>query len=531
MRWLLPVAAVLLIGVLAVVIYIEFPRETSVAVEQPKGNPFAPPPIPPPGPEDGGTKPAPPPVDQGTNNGQKPGGEKPSVPVAPAPGPAVRPEPPSKDRREVGRYHAVPSILVSRRADAADGSWQRLKDAARISTQDQLVSLAGYQSDLNLDSGLKLTLWGSTYEYFTLYLESAVVLHAPPQGFDADFTLDRGAVLLANQKEKAQARVRFQGEVWDVTFEEPDTEVGVGLWGGYVQPYGSGEPPLALGFLMVRKGRASVRVSPFLEYDNIEPRKEGRRSVPVVIFWDNQGKGTQRPVAYPTDPSYRPRLSVFDDPLRSDLVEEDLKQRIKEIRAALDGMDRRLAGAGKVEDMLIEMLRPEELSPAGGLLKGMLAVRGLGAIDAVKDLVNVLDDSEKPAALRVEAITTLRHWIGCGPGQEDKVYDPKTRSGVLTEGGKMAPSEAAIFVELLHTPVREQLDSPAYWAYLIDKLKLENLALRELAFFHLRRWVPQWEKVRYNPVSEPEARLAGYAQWKRLIPDGSLPPNPIWKKE
>jgi hypothetical protein len=533
MRWLLPLAAVLLLGVLAAVIYVEFPREHGVEVAQPPDNALHPPPIPPPEPEGTGTKPAPPPPEPNPNDPNKPdSGTKPPAP--PPLKPAVRPDPPSQERREVARYHAVPSILVSRRADAPAESWQRLKDTARVSTQDLLVSLPGYKSDLRLDGGVNLTLWGSTYEFMSPYLESAVVLHVPAQGLDADITLDHGAVLLATpaDKQTAQVRVRFQGEVWDVTFEEPETEVGVALLGRHILPYGSGEPPRADGFLMLRKGRASVRLSPWIEYHNLEPRKEGRRSVPVVIFWDNVGKGAQRPVPYPSDPRYQAQLGVFDDPLRSDLVEEDVRQRVRETRAALDGMDRRLAaGAGKIEDMLVEMLRPEELSPTGGLLKGLLAVRALGALDAVKDLFNVLDDPERPAALRVEVIPTLRHWIGRAAGNEDRLYDPKARSGVLTEGGKMTPSEAAIVVELLHTPGAEQLDSPAYWAYLIDNLRHERLAIRELAFFHLRRWVPQWEKVRYNPVSEPEARLAGFAQWKRLIPDGALPPNPIWRRE
>ncbi len=534
MRWLLPVAAVVLLGVLGVVIYMEFPHGNGqpVAVNNNNnGPPPEPQPQPQPQPQDTNTKPPELTPDPNANPGNSAGsGEKP--PVEPQPRPIVRPGPPSQDRRDVGLYRlTVPSVLVSRPAGAAGEPWQRLKPNARVATKDMLVSLPGYKSDLRLDGGVNLTLWGSTYEYMSPFLESAVVLHVPAEGLDADLTLDRGALLISNQKENAQVRVRLHGEVWDVTLEDPTTEVGVALLGRHVLPYGSGEPPRADGYLMVRKGRASVRVSPFVEYDNLEPRKEGRHTVPLVIFWDSEGKGAQRPVPMPNDARLRMLLSVFDDPLRSDLIDEDGQKRVQEANAALDGMDRRLAGMGKIEDMLVEMLRPEELSPNGGLLKGLLAMRSLGAIDAVKDLVNVLDDAEKPPALRVEAIATLRHWIGRNAGQEDKLYDPKARSGVLTEGGKLTPSEAAIFVELLHTPGNEQLDSPAFWAYLIDKLKADKVAIRELAFFHLRRWVPQWEKVRYNPTAEPDARLAGYKQWKDLIPDGKLPPNPIWRKE
>jgi hypothetical protein len=544
MRWLLPVAAVLLVAVLGVVLWQSL-REggnngTPVAVHNPNPNPNPEPAPPEPPPPDNSTKPPPPPPETDPNKPKQTGGGEITGGVG-SPGTpttvrqVVRPDPPSQERRDVGVFsRPVLSVLVSRPADAPAESWQRLKEKAHISTKDTLVSLPGYKSDLVLDSGVKLTLWGSTYEFLSPYLESAVVLHLPAQGIDADFTLDRGAVLITNtnQKEKAQVRIRFQGEVWDVAFEEPDTEVGVAILGRHVLPYGSGEPPRADGILMLRKGRASVRVSPWVEYGNLEPRKEGRRSVPVVIFWDSVGKGAQHPVPYPTDPRMQSQVGVFEDPLqRSDIAEEDIQQRIKETKAALDGMDRRLNGAGKIEDMLVEMLRPEELTPAGGLLKGVLAVRSLGALDSVKDLINVLDDSEKPPALRAEAISTLRHWIGRSAGQENRLYDPKTRSGVLTEGGKLTPSEAAIFVELLHTPGDEQLNSPAFWAYLIDKLKHEKLAIRELAYFHLRRWVPESPMIRYNTAAEPEARLAGYKMWKDFIPDGKLPPTHTWRRE
>ena len=74
-----------------------------------------------------------------------------------------------------------------------------------------------------------------------------MVLHAPPKDFDADLTLDRGAILLTNQKETGEAavRLRFRGEVWDVRLAEKDTEVGVTLFSRHVLPYGSGEGPQA----------------------------------------------------------------------------------------------------------------------------------------------------------------------------------------------------------------------------------------------------------------------------------------------
>jgi hypothetical protein len=445
----------------------------------------------------------------------------------------TRPEAPSTKRVEVGRYQrerGASGVLVSRAA-AAD-AWQRLKPEARVFTRDQLVSLPGYRSEFRLDGGVNLTLWGSIYEFASPFLESAVVLHAPPKGRDADFTLDRGAVLLTNAKDKKSVvRIRFHKEVWDVTLEDQGTEIGVGLLSRHVTPYGSGEPPSAGAFLLIRKGQASVRVSPFTEYEKLEPTKEDNKSVPVVIYWTSTGRGAERPrPARPGDPQSRVLLSVFDDPLGSELP-EDADQRharekvVKDMRAALEATDRQLSESGKVQPSLLDLLRPAETAPVGGVQKGILAVRALGALDAIADVVNVLDDADKHVALRGEAIITLRHWIGRNGDQEGRLLDPKTRSGILTEGKKFRPTDAILFLELLHTPGLEQLDSADYWAHLIDQLKHEKLAIRELAFFHLRRLVPEWQKTRYDPAGTPEARQAAYKAWKELIPDGKLPPT------
>jgi hypothetical protein len=540
LRWLLPVAAVLLLAILGFVFWDTFHfgdnRGTSVAAVNDSGRSPAPPEDThkeqrstekegtQAGPGDTNTTPNKPGGGGagGTIGGTLGGGtEQPGD----GPRPIVRPDAPSKDRREVARYvHRVggsPSVLVTRAS--AQEPWQRVKPDAHLFTQDMLISLPGYKSEVRLESGVGLTLWGTTYEFRSPgFLESAVALHVPAKGLDADLTLDRGAILLTNQKDKpVTARVRFQGEVWDVTLEEPGSEVGVTLLGRHTLPYGSGEPPRYDGFLVVRKGRASVRVGPYVEHDNLEPVKEGKVTTPLVIFWDSITKGAQKPVPA-RDPKLLDLIAVFEPPLRRDLPEE-VQVNIERTQAALDGLSTRLSAPGKIEALLFEAIQPGEVS----LLQSVLSVRAEGALDAVGNLVNLLDDDQKPAQLRFEAIVTLRHWIGRNAGQEELLFDPKTKSGVLTDGGNLTPSEAAIVMELLHTPSQEQLESPAFWGYLIDKLKADKLAVRELAYFHLRRWVPEAQspKYRYNPTDPAEARNAAFKQWKELIPDGKLPPT------
>jgi hypothetical protein len=36
--------------------------------------------------------------------------------------------------------------------------------------------------------------------------------------------------------------------------------------------------------------------------------------------------------------------------------------------------------------------------------------------------------------------------------------------------------------------------------------------------------VPGWQKISYNPADPAERREIAYKEWKKLIPDGKLPP-------
>jgi hypothetical protein len=541
LRWLLPLAGVVLVAVLAFTIWHALPstnQGTQVAVhdtrpslvpqetkkEQPDGQ---------------GTKPGNDTNEPGFFNvlfaaalaeaprqGDGPGpiGQKP-----PGNGrPIVRPEAPNPERREIGQSEpaapTVPSVLVTH-ASASD-PWQRLKPESRVFSHDMLVSLPGYKSGVRLDSGVGLTLWGSAYEFGSAFLESAVVLHVPSKDFDADFTLDRGAVMLTSHKDKpAAVRIRFHREIWDVTLEEPQTKVGVALLGRHVLPYDAHEPPRADCILIVRSGRASVRVSPYVEYGNIEPVKEGKTTVPQLISWDSVGKGVRPPVPFPRDlrPGEQMVLGVFDPPKVPSTLPREVQEEWQKLPEALVGMSARLSRPGKIETMLMEMLQSEDASVRP--LQALLAVRCLGALDAIPALVDdILNNEQKSFALRREAIYTLRHWTGRNASQENLLFDPdpKVRSGLLTAGGKFSPSEAEILISLLHTPSTEQLVSPDYWAYLIDNLKHDKLAVRQVACFHLML-LPEGQSVRYDPAGPLEARQAGIAAWKKLIPDGKIP--------
>src|SRR5207302_1961821 len=59
-------------------------------------------------------------------------------------------------------------------------------------------------------------------------LESAVALRSTP-GVDLDLDLDRGRIVLLNDKPQGEARVRIRlgDETWDLTLEGPGSEVAL----------------------------------------------------------------------------------------------------------------------------------------------------------------------------------------------------------------------------------------------------------------------------------------------------------------
>ncbi|MBV9124407.1 MAG: hypothetical protein JO112_13690, partial [Planctomycetes bacterium] len=76
--------------------------------------------------------------------------------------PPLPDNPPSTDRVEVGTYvvsRDSPSILLDRQENTAP--WKRVADRSPVFSNDTLVSLPGYRSEVDLKSGVHLVLWGN----------------------------------------------------------------------------------------------------------------------------------------------------------------------------------------------------------------------------------------------------------------------------------------------------------------------------------------------------------------------------------
>jgi hypothetical protein len=81
-------------------------------------------------------------------------------------------------------------------------------------------------------------------------------------------------------------------------------------------------------------------------------------------------------------------------------------------------------------------------------------------------------------------------------------------------------------MELLHSFGEDDLARPEVYQTLIDYLEHDRLAVRGLAYWHLIRLVPEGKAFGYAPLEAKEKREGAIAKWRKLIPEGKMPPKP-----
>jgi hypothetical protein len=509
MIWALPLAAALLLAALAFAVWQALPPER-IAVANNKPNP--PPAV------------APDKVVDHTNDGKPveptPMPVEPTpMPVepTPAPPPDPRPNPPNKGRVAAGRYvvppASGPSILVNRESDKP--GWQRLTTGAQVFTADDLVSLPGYQSELDLgpDGGAHLLLHGHVPEYsahfaMDLLMESAVQLHQPDAGFDLDLTLDRGRIYLSNHKSEGavQVRLRFANEIWDMTLLEPGTEIGVDLAKVYTRStdYRNGEAPLQQVIWHLITGRAGVK------YEN---REFGNVPAPAFISWDNKGPGAGNPTPIGSKdlPDFK-TVWTKAPPAGATKAEADRVQLMRDALLSLSGM---MSEKKAVDTALLEARQKEEAP-----MLRILAIYSFGAVDAVDKLLDVIsnDDAETHAPGRNAAILTLRRWLARDPDNGNRLFDAKKETGLLVKYNKRT-SDAQATLDFLHDFSKEDAAKPATFDLLVQRLRSDQLAVRELAYWQLRH-LSLGARVAlpaYNAGWDADQRNTAADAWKALI--------------
>ncbi len=437
-------------------------------------------------------------------------------------------EPPSKVRKEIGRYDppAPPAATILLQQGAKGGEWVRLERQAkptRVWTATPLVSLPGFRSTVTTDSQVRLVLAGTIPEFLPgplpLY-EARVVLHAHDQ-LDLDLTLERGRILLISQRgdRPARVRVRFENttdpksiEIWDIILEQKDSEVLVERAGGYSpeEPFHPNpKDPARLGpvsnvGLIVVSGSATVRPGGNDTYTLNAPPG------PSLIHW-NSLEGPKGPFALKKVPEFvsaRP-------PIPKD-VPENIRADLEKGRADMERAARQLSvdlSARAVELGLLKAMDSNEVPVR------RLSVRAYGALDMLPQLVNALADKRQD--VRQTAIDTLRHWCGSSRNNDYLLVEQLQKQDY-------PKVQADSIVALLHSFSAAARARPETYDVLIAQLTAPQLPLpiRELAAYHLSRMVPQAARdINAAPEAPPDVLRQIQARLRALIPPGQVPPG------
>jgi len=417
-----------------------------------------------------------------------------------APGRADDAEP----RVEVGVCASPAGTLLRR--DRADKPWQVAGAGESVHSRDTLLALPGARAVVEARPGsVALTLWGNLPQLSSFNgLQSEVVLH-DTRAFDLDFTPVRGRIVVRNAKARGPAKVwlRLPDEGWQLTLANPGDELALELYGRWPRgvPFRKeprpGEAPTNTLLLFVLKGQVELK-TPSAQLALTAPPG------PALFEWDSVDGADSRPQRLEQPPAWAdPKAKAPEEAALLAGILERLQTRLKE-KAPDDALLDLLAAADRDTD------------PRRAARTREVAVLSLGALDDLPRLADALADA-KHAETRDAAVTALRHWIGGGAGRDARLYR------ALLEHTRLSAAQAETVLQLLHSPFAA--DSPDTYETLIAYLGHGQLAVRELARWHLYRLAPAGRDIAYDAAAAEAERTKGIDAWKKLIPRGELPPK------
>ena len=384
-----------------------------------------------------------------------------------------------------------------------DAAFKVLPAGAELSAGDLLVALPG-AALVSSDGGVAVTSLADYDNRSPLpILETAIVLGHAEKGADLALTLDRGRVDLTNKKARGAAvvAVRFADQKWTITLDEPGSRVAVEICGRWpagsrfavADPKGNAKPPAPVAslVLLVLSGSARVTSGDTTIGMNAPPG-------PAVLEWDSL-------VGAKPQPQKLEALPAWAEP------EANLSADGKKVAAAVEKL--RAARAAKPDAALKALLASADTAEL------RVAMVTLGAQD---DLITLAESLVAAKTLEEWdfGVTVLRHWLGRGPGQDQKLYQ------TLTGARGYTSAQAKIVMQLLFGFSPAELRVPETYEVLIDYLAHDKPGVRNLAAWHLVRLVPQGKAIAYKPDGTAADAAKAREAWKKLVPAGELPPAP-----
>ncbi|GIW79805.1 MAG: hypothetical protein KatS3mg105_1612 [Gemmatales bacterium] len=394
------------------------------------------------------------------------------------------------ERKAAGELQTPTGSLLHRTIE--DPDWKAVPEGGKVYTSDLLLALPGSRADIRL-SGVKLSLWGNMPEFYNYpMLESAAVIEdSDDDGLDV--RLRRGRLLLLGLDDKKQlVRVRFHGQLYEFTFKG-GTEIGLELIARWPRgvPFKlkrkPEEVPTTLLTAFVIKGSAYLKVG----------NEQFRMPAHSTFSWDNINGHDRRP-------NRDMQLPIW-------VGGEAKTPQAEAMRRAVRSLQKELVG-NSIDKVLAQFIASAD--PA----RRKLAVSSYAALDRLPALVGALENSKYPD-VRTEAIVALRHWISQAQDHDQLLYHHLVKERQFSE------ADADSVLQLLHSFADSARERPETYESLIEMLRHKHLAVRELARWHLYRWVIAGRKIQYDAAGSQEERERAYKAWKKLIPTGKLPPT------
>ena len=329
-------------------------------------------------------------------------------------------------------------------------------------------------------------------------LGASARLHAN-KSVDLDMTLEGGRALIKNQKKDGaiKVRLRIHDDNLDLTLLNKDSVIGLEAYRAW--PAGTPfskklikdrEPEIHLGlFLLQGKVELQLRT----EKHSLQAPAKG-----AVLYHLSSFGGLRGPILLDKAPLWvKPGA--------------DMSAQATAWYKAVENLRRVLADKKGLDGELAEMLKQKEP------LKRAVAVLSAGAFGDSNFVLAGLQDS-KSGDVRRAATLALVHECNRSQAADIGLYK------ALIEK-KFAPGQAEIFMHLLHGFGPQDLQRPETYETLISYLQHKDPGIRELAAWRLYQLVPQGKDIAYDAAASAEDRARGQAAWRKLIPEGKLPPG------
>jgi hypothetical protein len=408
-----------------------------------------------------------------------------SDPVQP---PNQSPKLPSTARVDFGTHTSLATRDSMLFRQVADQDWRLVRPEAKVRTNEPLLTLPGFRSELTLDNRMTLELVGSLPEIARNRVLEAALRVQPNEEADVDLVLDRGRVVITNKPAAPSlVRVRFFDQVWDIRLLQPTSQIGLELSSG-IAP--GAQPWMPLGKLSLITAGGDIELS---RGGAAKPE-----TIPAgkLLIWDQQieAKYTAVPFPMPDSPQWMRKAPVADE-VRT--ATSQLQQRIVD----------KLKEVGEGQEMEWIKIALEEALASPTALERRLALYTFGALDQIRYVVAALEDADR-AQVRETALQTLGHWLGRRADQHLAL-----RAVLVQEEFQYPDEDADITLLLL-----KGFDEPnrQLFEVLLRLLQHRRLAIRELAYVNLRELAPA-RMPPFDPAGMPEQRNRAVETMRRAL--------------